>query len=133
MKLVSNNYINRDIVENETVLKNCYAIDDTNAINDTTNERMFQFSCVSVDDSFKKVKKLSTCKATQSNAIPINILEQNPDNFSEYICNVFNFCVNEGKFWKHFKQVNITPPFTKDYRSSIQGELLYWEYLICHC
>ena len=36
---------------------------------------------------FKEVKKINTCKANQSNDIPIKILKQNADICSEYIYN----------------------------------------------
>ena len=56
------------------------------------------------------------CKATQSNEIPLTILKQNEDIFSNYIYNVFNFFVHEGKFPNIFKQAIIIPAFKKGYR-----------------
>ena len=61
---------------------------------------MFQLSCFSVDDPFKKIKKISTCKATRTNEIVVYILKQNADNFSDCICNFSIFYVNEGKVQK---------------------------------
>ena len=55
-------------------------------------------------------------KATQSNEIPVKILKQNGDLFSDYICNVFNFRVNESKFPNILKQANTIPAFQKGYR-----------------
>ena len=56
------------------------------------------------------------CKATQSNEIPLTILKQNEDIFSNYIFNVCNFCVHEGKFPNIPKQANIISAFEKGYR-----------------
>ena len=43
-------------------------------------------------------------KATQINVILVNNLKQTADIFSDNICNIFSFCLNEGKFPNIFKQ-----------------------------
>ena len=60
-----------------------------------TSER-FNFH-VSANNAFEEIKNLSTCKVTQSIAIPVKILIQNADIFSDYLCHFFNFCVNKSK------------------------------------
>ena len=77
---------------------------------------MFQLSCFSVDDPFKKIKKISTCKATRTNEIVVYILKQNADNFSDCICNFSIFYVNEGKVPNIPKKGNIAAAFRKGYR-----------------
>ena len=58
-------------------------------------------------------------KATHINVILVNILKQNADIFSDNICNIFSFSVNEGKFPNIFKQAYITPAFEKGPRRAI--------------
>ena len=61
--------------------------------------------------------KLRVRKATHSNEAPVKILKQKED-FFDYICNFFHFCVNECKYPNILKQVNITSSFKKRYRGS---------------
>ena len=68
-------------------------------------------------------------KTTQSNEIPVTILKQNGVIFSDYICNLFNFCVNEGKFPNILKQANIIPAFKKGYRRYDESYRPLREYL----
>ena len=45
-------------------------------------------------------------QATQSKEMPVSILKQNADILSDNICNIFSFCVNEGKLPSVLKQAN---------------------------
>ena len=58
-----------------------------------TGER-FNFLCVGVDYVSKEIKKLSQCRAAKINDIPVKILKQNADIFSDNICNFFSFCLS---------------------------------------
>ena len=72
------------------------------ALNNVTNGWTFQFSCVSVADTFKEIKaRVKLLKI-------LKILKQNADNFT---VKIFSFCVNESKFPNIFKQANVTPTF----------------------
>ena len=64
----------------------------------------------------RRKKKKSTRKTTQINDIPVKILKQNADIFSEKVCNFLSFCVNEDKFPNVFKQANIIHAPKKGYR-----------------
>ena len=45
--------------------------------------------------SLKKIKKLSTRKASQSRDLPVKILKENSDIFESSICGFGNSCVDK--------------------------------------
>ena len=70
----------------------------TIAIKDLNNNSMFSFSNVFVADVKIEIRKLGPRKATQNTDIPVRILKNNSDIFSNYICDFFNECVDKGVF-----------------------------------
>ena len=68
------------------------------AIKNARNGPGFYFRGVSVNDFFKKIKRLKARKATQITDIPIKILKENADIFSAYICDFLNETIKSGKF-----------------------------------
>ena len=69
---------------------------------------MFSFSNVFVADVKIEIRKLGPRKATQNTDIPVRILKNNSDIFSNYICDFFNECVDKGVFPSILKNANIT-------------------------
>ena len=72
------------------------------------NPQRFNFSKVSFDYVLKEINKLGNRKAIQNTDIPVKILKQNVDISGSYICNLFNVCVDKGKFPSVLKHANIT-------------------------
>ena len=91
---------------------------DTIAIKDLNNTSLLSFSNVSVADVKKEIRKLDPRKATQNTDIPVRILKQNSDIFGNYICDLFNECVDKGVFPSILKNADITPVFKKGFRGS---------------
>ena len=56
--------------------------------------------------------------------IPVKILKQNADIFSDYIRHFFNYFVNEGKILNLLKEASIKPVFKKSYRVSEESSCL---------
>ena len=67
----------------------------TIAIKDLNNTPMFSFSSVFVADVKKEIRKLDPRKATQNTDIPVRILKNNSDIFSNYICDFFSECIEK--------------------------------------
>ena len=72
-------------------------------------------------------------QATQSKEMPVKILKQNADILSDNICNVFNFCVNEGKLPSILKHANWYNTCLWKRLKKIQAELSFFQYFTCHC
>ena len=88
------------------------------AIKNLKNTSMFSFSNVSVADVKKKIRKVDHRKITQNTNIPVRILKHNSDIFGNYICGVFNECVDKRVFSIYSKNANSTPVFKKGLRRS---------------
>ena len=67
---------------------------------------------------FKEIKRLKARKATQITDIPVEILIENTDIFSAYICDALNETIKRGKFPMISKNGDITAVFTKDFKGS---------------
>ena len=73
----------------------------------------FHFSHLTVDNVFKEIRNLDSCKANQAADISIKILKENADIFAEYICDFFNESTRKGKFPPILKNANVKPVFLK--------------------
>ena len=72
----------------------------------------FYFSEVNVDDICKELKRLNPRKVAQNTDIPNEILKENADIFSSYICDFFNETIRSGKFPSILKKLT-SPQFLK--------------------
>lgn len=86
------------------------------AIRNINNNSTFQFSKVTVKDVIKKIRKLSTKKATQNNSIPVMILKENTDIFANYMSDFFSKFIDLGELPTILKNANITPVFNKYFK-----------------
>ena len=77
----------------------------------------FNFSCIDKNTVLKKIRGLSTTKASQDTSLPVKILKENADYFAEFICIQFNDSVNSSKFPFSFKCANITLVFKNQSRN----------------
>ena len=88
------------------------------AIRNANNNSHFHFNEVSVEEVYKKIRKLIPRKSAQSTDIPIRVLKENADIFADYICGFFNESIKKSTFPSILKNANITPVFKKGYRGS---------------
>ena len=79
---------------------------------------MFSFSNACVVDVKKGIGKLDHRKTNHITDIPVRILKQNSDIFSNYICDFFNECVDKGVSPSILKNSNIKPVFKQGFRGS---------------
>ena len=73
------------------------------------------FNFVEVDQQQieKEILKLDANKASQSSDIPIKIIKENIDVFSDFLCSGFNSSIKLSKFPENLKQADITPAYKK--------------------
>ena len=88
------------------------------AIRNANNNFHFHFNEVSVEEVYKEIRKLSARKSVQSTDIPIRVLKENTDIFTDYISGYFNESIKKSTFPSILKNPNINPVFTKGYRGS---------------
>ena len=73
---------------------------------------------VAREDMLNEIKNLNSAKATQEHDILTRILKENADLFADFLHCAFNEYTKTKKFPSCLKQVDITPIFKKDSRSS---------------
>ena len=88
------------------------------AIRNANNNSHFHFNEVSVEEVYKKIRKLSTRKSVQSTDFPIRVLKEKADIFAGNICGFFNESIKKSKSPSIFKNANVTPVVKKGYRGS---------------
>ena len=73
------------------------------------------FNFIEVDQKqiAKKILKLDVNKASQSSDIPINVLKENNDIFSNFLCNSFNNSIKLSTFPEILKHADISPLYKK--------------------
>ena len=73
------------------------------------------FNFVEVDQQQieKEILKLDANNASQSSDIPIKIVKENIDVFSDFLCSSFNSSLKLSKFPENLKQADITPAYKK--------------------
>ena len=77
------------------------------AIRNANNNSHFHFNEVSVEEVYKKIRKLIPRKSAQSTDIPIRVLKENADIFADYICGFFNESIKKSTFPSILKNANI--------------------------
>ena len=88
------------------------------AIKNARNGPSFYFCRVNVNDVRKEINRLKARKAIQVTDIPVKILKENADLFSEYIYDFLNETIRSGKFPSILKNGDITAVFKKGYKGS---------------
>ena len=67
-------------------------------VSSVENEASFSFTCVTVDDISKEIKRLDIKKATQESDIPTKVIKQFPNLFLDFLHKNINSCLTEGTF-----------------------------------
>ena len=80
------------------------------------------FNFIEVDQKQieKEILKLDVNKASQSSDIPIKVLKENSDIFSNFLCNNFNSSIKLSTFPEILKHADITPLYKKG-KKDIKG------------
>ena len=80
------------------------------------------FNFIEVDQKQieKEILKLDVNKASQSSDIPIKVLKENRDIFSNFLCNSFNNSIKLSTFPEIIKHADITPLYKKG-KNDIKG------------
>ena len=73
-------------------------------VSSVENEASFSFTCVTVDDISKEIKRLDIKKTTQESDIPTKVIKQFPNLFIDFLHKNFNSCLTEGTFPNDFKK-----------------------------
>ena len=87
----------------------------TVAIRNANDNSHFRFNEVSVEEIYKKIRKLSTRKSAQSADIPIRVHKEKADIFADYICGFFSESIKKSTFPSILKNANITPVISKNF------------------
>ena len=81
--------------------------------NKCKNKGSFSFVGVEKKEIEKEILKLDANKASQNSDIPIKLLKENVDIFSDFVCTSFNSSINMSKFPENLKLTDITPAYKK--------------------
>ena len=73
-----------------------------------SNEKTFNFKKVQLTETKNQILKSNKRKATQSYDIPIKVIVENPDIFSDVLCNNFNNSIVSSNFSQCRKLAKIT-------------------------
>ena len=85
------------------------------AIRNANDNSHFRFNEVSVEEIYKKIRKLSTRKSAQCADIPIRVLKEKADIFADYICGFFSESIKKSTFPSILKNANIAPVISKNF------------------
>ena len=83
-------------------------------VSSVENEASFSFTCVTVDDISKEIKRLDIKKATQESDIPTKVKKQFPNLFIDFLHKNSNSCLTEGTFFNDFKKAVVHPTHKKE-------------------
>ena len=81
--------------------------------NKCKNKGSFSFVGVDKKEIEKEILKLDANKRSQSSGIPIKLLKENVDIFSDFVCTNFNSSINMSKSPEDLKFADITPAYKK--------------------
>ena len=85
------------------------------------NKGIFSFVGVDKKEIEKEILKLDANKASQNSDIPIKLLKENVNIFSDIVCTSFNSSINMSKFPENLKLADITLPYKKG-KKDIKGK-----------
>ena len=77
------------------------------------NKNRFSFIETDKKEIEKEILNLDANKASQNSDIPIKILKENVDIFSDFVCNSFASSINMSRFPENLKLADITPLYKK--------------------
>ena len=83
-------------------------------VSSVENEASFSFTCVTVDDISKEIKRLDIKKATQESDIPTKVIKQFPNLFIDFLHKNINSYLTEGTFPNDFKKAVVHPIHKKE-------------------
>ena len=78
------------------------------------NNNVFSFGKVIYEDILNETNSLDTSKSTQSEDIPFKIINDNADNFANFILQNFNKCIIDGEFPDQLKKQTLVLSLKKE-------------------
>ena len=75
---------------------------------------MFSFGKVIYEDILNEINSLDTSKSTQSEDIPFKIINDNADNFANFILQNFNKSIIDGEFPDQLKKQTLVLSLKKE-------------------
>ena len=78
------------------------------------NNNVFSFGKVIYEDILNEINSLDTSKSTQSEDIPFKIINDNADNFANFILQNFNKCIIDGEFPDQLKKQTLVLSLKKE-------------------
>ena len=69
----------------------------------------FYFRNVTYEEILNEINSLDTSKSAQSENIPLKIIKDNADIFSNFTLQIFNKCMIDGKFPDQLKKADVNP------------------------
>ena len=82
-----------------------------------TSDDLFFFTSVDKDVILREISCLDSTKACQETDVPVRIIKDNSDIFSEVLCSSLNASIMKGEFPSLLKYANIIPVYKKGSRS----------------
>ena len=83
-------------------------------VSSVENEASFSFTCDTVGDISKELKRLDIKKATQESDIPTKVIKQFPNLFIDFLHKNINSCRTEGTFPDELKKAVVHPTHKKE-------------------
>ena len=78
------------------------------------NNNVFSFGKVIYEDILNEINSLDTSKSTQSEDIPFKIINDNADNFANFILQNLNKCIIDGEFPDQLKKQTLVLSLKKE-------------------
>ena len=78
------------------------------------NNNVFSFGKVIYEDILNEINSLDTSKSTQSEDIPFKTINDNADNFANFILQNFNKCIIDGEFPDQLKKQTLVLSLKKE-------------------
>ena len=73
------------------------------------SNNVFYFRNVTYEEIVVEINSLDTSKSAQSENIPLKIITDNADIFSNFTLQILNKCMIDGKFPDQFKKADVNP------------------------
>ena len=83
--------------------------------------KSFNFETIKRDDVLKKIKSLDISKTSQNGDVPIKIIKENVELFTNFIHSALNEAIQSENFPSCLKWADVTPIFKKGLRSQVDN------------
>ena len=101
------------------------------AIQGYCEKKTFRFSNVNIEEIKKDILKLDKNKASLHSDIPIKIIKENLDIFTDFLCTNINSSFKSSSFLSCLKMTDVTPlnkKGTKGLKENYTDQLVFFQY-----